>query len=80
MVKVSDTGIGIRADDLERVLMPFEQGGPRVVREREGIGLGLPIAKSLVEMHGGRLMIESREGQGTVAQVHFPSERLLRAG
>jgi len=75
-IHVADTGIGIKASDLERVLMPFEQSGPRTVREHEGIGLGLPIAKSLVELHGGSLAIASEEGKGTVVTVRLPRERL----
>jgi two-component system CheB/CheR fusion protein len=74
-LRVADTGIGIKAEDLARVLMPFEQGGLRTVREREGVGLGLPISKSLVEIHGGRLSIESEEGRGTVVSVHLPADR-----
>jgi two-component system CheB/CheR fusion protein len=77
---VRDTGIGIKPGDLERVLMPFEQGGQRVLRkEREGVGLGLPISKSLMELHGGTLSIDSQEGRGTTACVHFPSSRVIRA-
>ncbi len=75
---VRDTGIGIKPADLERVLMPFEQGGQRVLRkEREGVGLGLPISKSLMELHGGTLSIDSREGAGTTACVHFPGSRVI---
>ena len=78
-VTVADSGTGIKAADLDRVLMPFEQSGPRTVREREGIGLGLPIAKSLVELHGGRLSIASEEGRGTTVSVHLPADRLRPA-
>ena len=75
---VRDTGIGIKPADLERVLMPFEQGGQRVLRkDREGVGLGLPISKSLMELHGGTLTIDSIEGKGTTACVHFPGSRVL---
>ncbi|ARJ67824.1 hypothetical protein WV31_20320 [Magnetospirillum sp. ME-1] len=78
---VRDTGIGISAADLERVLMPFEQGGQRVLRrEREGVGLGLPISKSLMELHGGTLGIDSVEGKGTTASIHFPASRIIGSG
>jgi len=77
LVRVADTGIGIKAADLARVLMPFEQGGLRTVREREGVGLGLPISKSLIELHGGSLEIDSIEGRGTTVTVRFPTERIL---
>jgi two-component system CheB/CheR fusion protein len=77
---VRDTGIGISPRDLERVLMPFEQGGQRVLRkETEGVGLGLPISKSLMELHGGTLSIDSQEGKGTTACVHFPASRMVVA-
>jgi two-component system CheB/CheR fusion protein len=77
---VRDTGIGIKAADLERILMPFEQGGQRVLRkDREGVGLGLPISKSLMELHGGTLSVDSIEGKGTTACVHFPGSRVLVA-
>ncbi|CAA7616180.1 chemotaxis protein CheB [Magnetospirillum sp. SS-4] len=77
-ISVTDTGIGIKAADIARVLMPFEQGGQRtLVKEREGVGLGLPISKSLMELHGGSLGIESAEGRGTTVTVRFPAERLL---
>ncbi|WP_081673316.1 chemotaxis protein CheB [Magnetospirillum fulvum] len=77
VVRVADTGIGIKPSDLSRVLMPFEQGGLRTVREREGVGLGLPISKSLIELHGGCLSIESEEGVGTTVSILIPTERLL---
>ena len=75
---VRDTGIGIKPADLERVLMPFEQGGQRVLRkDREGVGLGLPISKSLMELHNGTLTIDSIEGKGTTACIHFPGSRVV---
>ncbi len=78
---VRDTGIGISPRDLERVMMPFEQGGQRVLRkEHEGVGLGLPITKSLMELHGGTLSIDSQEGKGTTVCVHFPASRVMAAG
>ncbi|OAN54138.1 hypothetical protein A6A04_12930 [Paramagnetospirillum marisnigri] len=78
---VRDTGVGIKAADLARVLMPFEQGGQKtLVKEREGVGLGLPISKSLMELHGGTLSIDSAEGKGTTACVHFPLSRVVSPG
>ncbi|MBF0325823.1 MAG: PAS domain-containing protein [Alphaproteobacteria bacterium] len=75
---VKDTGIGISPADLDRVLMPFEQGGQRVLRkESEGVGLGLPISKSLMELHNGTLTIDSIEGKGTTACIHFPGSRVI---
>jgi two-component system CheB/CheR fusion protein len=79
-VCVRDTGIGIKASDLERVLMPFEQSGhPSVRKEHAGVGLGLPISKSLMELHGGTIYIDSQEGKGTTACIHFPADRVIDA-
>jgi two-component system CheB/CheR fusion protein len=77
-VCVRDTGIGIKAEDLSRVLMPFEQSGDRALsRHHEGVGLGLPISKSLMELHDGSIYIDSQEGVGTTACVHFPASRVI---
>ncbi|HYD99769.1 MAG TPA: ATP-binding protein [Alphaproteobacteria bacterium] len=72
---VADSGIGMTAEEVELALQPFRQlpaGG-----QRDGAGLGLPIAQALAELHGGRLVIESRPGMGTVAKVVLPPERLV---
>jgi len=78
---VTDTGLGIKASELARVLMPFEQGSQRnlVKAAQHGVGLGLPISKSLMELHGGRLTIDSKEGKGTTACIHFPAGRMIRS-
>jgi len=77
VAEVFDTGIGIPADRLETVFQPFVQGEIALSRRYEGIGLGLSIAKSLVEQHGGKLEIRSREGAGTSVLIHFPPDRLI---
>ena len=77
VIEVSDQGIGISEDDLERVLEPFTQADSSLSRRHEGTGLGLPLTRALVEMHGGRLTLTSIESQGTVAKVTLPSERLI---
>ena len=69
---VRDTGIGIPGKTLERIGMPFEQAENDPMRAREGTGLGLALVKSLVEKHGGRVKIESREGFGTMVSVELP--------
>jgi signal transduction histidine kinase len=71
---VCDTGIGIAADDIERILKPF---GRAHDQEYQGTGLGLPIAKSLAELHGGNLAIRSEPGKGTRVTVTFPSARIV---
>lgn len=71
-VRVKDTGIGMSADELARVITPFIQGGDPMVRLSEGSGLGLPLVQSIVDAHGGTLSIESNVGVGTTAIVTFP--------
>jgi PAS domain S-box-containing protein len=74
---VSDTGIGMTAEDIELALTPFGQvEGTAFSRRFEGTGLGLPLAKQLVELHGGRLGIESEPGVGTTVTMSFPRSGL----
>jgi signal transduction histidine kinase len=75
-LRVSDTGIGIAKDDLEKALAPFSQVDSARQRSHEGTGLGLPISRALAELHGGSLEIESEPGLGTTVTVRLPSERL----
>jgi signal transduction histidine kinase len=70
---VSDTGIGIAADDLPRVLEPFGQVENIFTQTRGGTGLGLPLAKMLTALHGGRLSIDSKLGEGTIVRVLLPA-------
>ena len=76
-IRVRDTGIGIAADDLERVLIPFEQVELSLARKNGGTGLGLPYAKKLVELHGGTLRIKSELDNGTTVTITLPPERLV---
>jgi two-component system, cell cycle sensor histidine kinase PleC len=69
---VSDTGIGIAREHLDKVLEPFHQVDATTTRKHGGIGLGLTISKRLVELHGGTLHIESEEGVGTRVIVTIP--------
>jgi signal transduction histidine kinase len=75
---VSDTGVGMAPADIPRALQPFTQLDSGLSRRYEGTGLGLPLAASLAELHGGRLVLDSALGQGTSARVAFPSERMLK--
>ncbi len=77
-IAVTDTGVGIRAEDLPRMLSPFEQVADSLTRHHEGTGLGLPLVKSLVELHGGTVSMTSEPGQGTTATVFLPSERIMQ--
>ena len=76
-VDVTDTGVGISAEDLPLVMQPFRQADNVMCRTREGTGLGLPLAKALTELHDGRLVLESEEGQGTTARLILPAARVL---
>ncbi|MBN8874052.1 MAG: PAS-domain containing protein [Rhodospirillales bacterium] len=74
---VADDGTGIAAEDLARVLLPFEQAIPLGGGHRSGIGLGLPLAMRLVHLHEGTLTLESTQGQGTSVRIHLPAARVL---
>jgi signal transduction histidine kinase len=78
-LRVSDTGIGMTAAEIQRALEPFVQVESSMSRRFGGSGLGLPITKRFIEMHGGRLTIESRKGEGTLVTLWFPPERRLEA-
>ena len=71
-IRVRDTGIGIRPEDLSRIFEPFWQGDPNIRRRSEGTGLGLAISRKFVELHGGTLSIERGESGGTVATMRLP--------
>ena len=73
-VIISDTGIGMTDDELAVALKLFGQVDGSKTRSYEGTGLGLPIAKALIELHGGRLEIRTAKGQGTVVAVQLPSK------
>jgi PAS domain S-box-containing protein len=77
---VADTGIGMRAEDIPVALEPFRQVENPLTRHYEGTGLGLPLARALVELHGGRLTIDSAPGKGTAVCIWLPARRLRRAG
>ena len=76
VVLVEDTGIGIAQENIPRALAPFSQVDSSLSRRYEGTGLGLPLVKSLVELHGGRLELTSEVGRGTTAAVVFPADRV----
>jgi signal transduction histidine kinase len=77
---VTDTGIGIPAQDLDRVLEPFAQVDSSLSRGQEGTGLGLALVKVMAELHGGRLRLASEIGRGTTASLIFPLARIEPAG
>ncbi len=79
VISVTDTGIGMSAADLKTALEPFGQVEDAYCRNHDGTGLGLPIARHLAELHGGRLEIASRKGAGTCVTVILPPSRAIAA-
>ena len=77
LVEVSDTGIGIPADKIDLAMEPFAQVESGTNRRYEGTGLGLPLAKRLVELHGGTLSLKSQVNSGTVVSVILPPDRVV---
>jgi signal transduction histidine kinase len=76
-IAVSDTGIGIAPHDLAKAMQPFGQIDSRMTRKYQGTGLGLPLTKSMIEMHGGTLQLESAVGRGTTVNLWLPPSRLI---
>jgi GAF domain-containing protein len=72
VVRVTDTGIGIAEEDRERIFEEFQQARRQSERSREGTGLGLALAKRFVELHGGRLTVESEVGKGSTFTFTLP--------
>jgi PAS domain S-box-containing protein len=79
ILQVMDTGVGIAPEDIDRVMLPFEQIKDHSTLAQEGTGLGVFLTKALTEMHGGRLEIKSTLGEGTTVTVSLPPERTLEA-
>jgi PAS domain S-box-containing protein len=76
IVAITDTGAGFDQSDLDLVLAPFGRVDKPMVRTVDGTGLGLPIVKNLIELHGGTFTLQSVPGEGTTATLCFPPERL----
>lgn len=77
-IAIADTGIGIKAEDIATVLAPFGQIESALSRKHQGTGLGLPITKELIELHGGELKIDSTFGEGTTVWFTLPVERVIK--
>jgi CheY-like chemotaxis protein/anti-sigma regulatory factor (Ser/Thr protein kinase) len=76
LISVSDTGPGIEMKDQQRVFEPFQQANTSIRRRYGGSGLGLTISKQFVEMHGGKMWLESQPGAGTVISFTLPEEAM----
>ena len=80
VLTVSDQGMGIAASEIERVFKPYDRSSSQAVQSRQGTGLGLPIARALVEAHGGTLTLESEIDVGTSVTITIPAERVSACG
>ena len=78
-IEVADTGVGIAADKIDRVLEPFEQADNRYNRNAGGTGLGLALVNALVKLHGGSVRIESTVNAGTTVIVSLPVNPVARS-
>jgi two-component system cell cycle sensor histidine kinase PleC len=79
MITIADTGVGMNREEVEIAMQPFGQVDGSRARWREGTGLGLPIARTLIELHGGQLGIQSSPEQGTKVIVSLPAAHMVSA-
>lgn len=76
-LSVTDNGIGMSPAEIEVALAPFGQVDSRLARQQVGTGLGLPVSRSLMRLHGGEVVVTSALGVGTTMTAVFPPERVL---
>jgi PAS domain S-box-containing protein len=76
-IRIEDSGIGMKPEDISVALAPFGQIESALSRKNQGTGLGLPLTKALVELHGGELTLESELGKGTAVTVALPAFRVV---
>lgn len=79
VISIADTGIGMSLEEIKVALTPFGQADNTMTRHQAGTGLGLPLAKAMMELHGGRLMVRSEKGAGTAIILIFPGTRVVAA-
>lgn len=77
-ITVTDTGVGMTPEELKVAMTPFGQAGRTLTRSHEGTGLGLPLVKDLVELHGGIMKITTEKHKGTRVRLCFPLERTVK--
>ena len=77
-IAVADTGVGIAPDVVPQLFAPFQRGDNRISRKFAGTGLGLAISRRLMELHQGRIEIDSTPGKGTTVTMVLPAERVVR--
>jgi|HubBroStandDraft_1064217.scaffolds.fasta_scaffold00005_24 signal transduction histidine kinase len=78
-LSIADSGVGMAAEDIPNAFASFQQIDNRLARKHEGAGLGLPLVKAQIELHGGTVTIESALDVGTTVTLHFPAWRLFRS-
>jgi PAS domain S-box-containing protein len=78
-LSVTDSGIGMSPDEVAIAMTPFGQVDSELARQHVGTGLGLPLTRSLVQLHGGDIMVSSRKGFGTTVTANFPDARVISA-
>ena len=76
-IQIVDTGIGIAPEDIAKALSKFGQVDSNLTRRYEGTGLGLPLTRALVELHGGMFDLQSEVGVGTKVTIQFPATRVV---
>ena len=72
MIRITDNGAGIPADQIEQLFVPFARGEPSRNRATGGAGLGLTLARAIAEQHGGRLTLRNRLEGGLAAELRLP--------
>ena len=75
-LQVRDSGIGIAKEDIAKAMAPFGQVDSSLSRKYEGTGLGLPLTRRLVDLHGSELQLTSEFGEGTCVTIDFPQDRV----
>ncbi len=75
LVSVADSGVGIKREDQDRIFSMFYQVDSSLTRKVGGTGLGLAISKAIIEMHGGRIWVESEQGRGSTFRFLLPRHR-----
>ncbi|MDD2553753.1 MAG: ATP-binding protein, partial [Desulfotomaculaceae bacterium] len=79
-ISVTDTGIGIEKSDLEKIFQPFQQVDGTTARKYSGTGIGLTLAKKLVDLHGGTIEVESKINKGSIFTFMLPTEETEEKG
>ena len=76
-ITVSDSGVGMSAEDMERIFVPFSSGSASLARKKHDTGLGLPLCRRFMTMHGGEMTVESEPGKGSRFTATLPADRLV---